>query len=277
MEIKASDIKALRDSTGAGLMDCKKALIECNGDIKEASKYLLEKGLAAMAKRADRTTAEGRIFLKQDGNKIAMVELTCETDFVAKADDFIALGEKLVSLTLEKGLTEVTDEHTALLNEVAIKIRENMAVRKIAYVEIPNDCVASTYVHHNFKIGSIVVIKGSTDDKIKDFAHICCLHLASKTPSYITQDEVPQTYIDEQSEIFKAQMAQDEKMASKPDNVKEGILKGKINKHLAEICFMDQMYLDDEKKSVATVLAEMSKSVGATLSFEKVILFNLGK
>lgn len=277
MEIKASDIKALRDSTGAGLMDCKKALIECNGDIKEASKYLLEKGLAAMAKRADRTTAEGRIFLKQDGNKIAMVELTCETDFVAKADDFIALGEKLVSLTLEKGLTEVTDEHTALLNEVAIKIRENMAVRKIAYVEIPNDCVASTYVHHNFKIGSIVVIKGSTDDKIKDFAHICCLHLASKTPSYITQEEVPQTYIDEQSEIFKAQMAQDEKMASKPDNVKEGILKGKINKHLAEICFMDQMYLDDEKKSVATVLAEMGKSVGATLSFEKVILFNLGK
>lgn len=277
MEIKASDIKALRDSTGAGLMDCKKALIECNGDIKEASKYLLEKGLAAMAKRADRTTAEGRIFLKQDGNKIAMVELTCETDFVAKADDFIALGEKLVSLTLEKGLTEVTDEHTALLNEVAIKIRENMAVRKIAYVEIPSNCVASTYVHHNFKIGSIVVIKGSTDDKIKDFAHICCLHLASKTPSYITQEEVPQTYIDEQSEIFKAQMAQDEKMASKPDNVKEGILKGKINKHLAEICFMDQMYLDDEKKSVATVLAEMSKSVGATLSFEKVILFNLGK
>ena len=277
MEIKASDIKALRDSTGAGLMDCKKALTECNGDIKEASKYLLEKGLAAMAKRADRTTAEGRIFLKQDGNKIAMVELTCETDFVAKADDFVALGEKLVAIVLEKGLTEVTDELTSLLNELAIKIRENMAIRRIAYVEVPSDCVSSTYVHHNFKIGSIVVIKGSNDDKIKDFAHICCLHLASKTPSYITQEEVPQTYIDEQTEIFKAQMAQDEKMASKPENVKEGILKGKINKHLAEICFMDQMYLDDEKKSVATVLAEMGKSVGATLSFEKVILFNLGK
>ena len=277
MEIKASDIKALRDTTGAGLMDCKKALTECNGDVAAAEKYLREKGLAAMAKRSDRATAEGRIFVKQDGNKVAMVEVVCETDFVAKNDDFIALGNKLTELTLAKGLTEVTEEHTALLNELAIKIRENMSVRRLAYIEVPAGCVVSTYVHHNFKIGSLVVIKGSEDEKIKDFAHVCCLHLASKTPSYITKDEVPQSYIDEQKEIFRAQMDQDEKMASKPDNVKEGILQGKINKHLAEICFMDQMYLDDEKKSVTAVLSEMGKSVGAELSFEKVVLFLLGK
>ena len=258
-------------------MDCKKALTECNGDVAAAEKYLREKGLAAMAKRSDRATAEGRIFVKQDGNKVAMVEVVCETDFVAKNDDFIALGNKLTELTLAKGLTEVTEEHTALLNELAIKIRENMSVRRLAYVEVPAGCVVSTYVHHNFKIGSLVVIKGSEDEKIKDFAHVCCLHLASKTPSYITKDEVPQSYIDEQKEIFKAQMDQDEKMASKPDNVKEGILQGKINKHLAEICFMDQMYLDDEKKSVTAVLSEMGKSVGAELSFEKVVLFLLGK
>ena len=250
MEIKASDIKALRDTTGAGLMDCKKALTECNGDVAAAEKYLREKGLAAMAKRSDRATAEGRIFVKQDGNKVAMVEVVCETDFVAKNDDFIALGNKLTELTLAKGLKEVTEEHTALLNELAIKIRENMSVRRLAYIEVPAGCVVSTYVHHNFKIGSLVVIKGSEDEKIKDFAHVCCLHLASKTPSYITKDEVPQSYIDEQKEI---------------------------NKHLAEICFMDQMYLDDEKKSVTAVLSEMGKSVGAELSFEKVVLFLLGK
>lgn len=277
MEIKASDVKSLRDSTGAGLMDCKKALMECNGDINEAAKYLREKGLAAMAKRSDRATAEGRIFVKQDGNKVAMVEVVCETDFVAKNEDFIALGEKLVTLALEKGLTEVTDECTALLNELAIKIRENMSVRRICYVEVPSGAVVSTYVHHNFKIGSLVVIKGSEDDKIKDFAHICCLHLASKMPSYITKDEVPASYVEEQKEIFKAQMDQDEKMAGKPEKVKEGILQGKINKHLSEICFMDQMYLDDEKKSVATVISEMGKTVGANLSFDKVVLFVLGK
>ncbi len=277
MEIKASDIKALRDSTGAGLMDCKKALIDCNGDIAEAEKQLREKGLAAMSKRSDRATGEGRIFIKQDDKKIAMAEVTCETDFVAKNSDFIAVGEKIVAEVFDKNLNEVTDGLKEHLNELAIKIRENMSVRRVVCVEIPEGAVASTYIHHNFKIGSIVVIKGSTDPKIKEFAHICCLHLASKTPAYITKDEVPQSYIDEQTEIFKAQMAEDPAMAKKPENVKEGILKGKVSKNLAEICFMDQMYLDDEKKTVATVLAEMGKSVGATLTFDKVILYILGK
>lgn len=277
MEIKASDIKALRDSTGAGLMDCKKALTECNGDMKEATKYLLEKGLAAMAKRADRATAEGRIFLKQEGNKIAMVEVVCETDFVAKAEDFITLGNKCVDVVFSKNLNTVTDDFTPLLNEVAVKIRENMSVRKCVCIEVPAGCVASTYVHHNFKIGSIVVVKGSEADEVKDFAHVCCLHLASKTPMYITKEEVSADYVKDQTEIFKAQMDQDEKMAGKPEAVKAGILQGKVNKHLAEICFMDQMYLDDEKKTVAAALTDMGKKVGANLSFDKVTLFVLGK
>ncbi|MDE5899086.1 MAG: translation elongation factor Ts [Treponemataceae bacterium] len=277
MEIKASDVKALRDKTGAGMMECKKALVDSNGDAAAAEKLLKEKGLAAVAKRSDRATGEGRVFIKQDGGRIAIVEVTCETDFVAKNVDFIALGEKLAELTLAKGCTEVTQEHNDLLQELAVKIRENMAVRRLTVVDVPENAAASTYVHHNFKIGSVVVIKGSADSKVKDFAHECCLHLAANTPSYITKEEVPQSYIDEQTEIFKKQMAEDPKVSSKPEAVQEGILKGKIGKHLSEICFMDQMFIDDEKKSVSAKLAEMGKDVGASLEFGSVVLYVLGK
>ncbi len=111
MAITASDVKALRDKTGAGMMECKKALTECNGDAAEAEKYLKEKGLAAMAKRSERATTEGRLFIRQTGNKIAVVELTCETDFVANNSDFIAVGEKLLDVTFEKSYTKVEAYH----------------------------------------------------------------------------------------------------------------------------------------------------------------------
>lgn len=277
MEISAKDVKTLRDQTGAGLMDCKKALNECNGDINAAAKYLREKGLAAMAKRSDRVTAEGRIFLKAEGNKVAMIEVVCETDFVAKAADFIAAGEKLVALTFDKSLNEVTDEHKAVLNELAVKVRENMSVRRVICCEVPADCVMSTYVHHNFKIGSLVILKGDTSDKAKEFAHLCCLHLASSMPQYITRSEIPQSYIDEQTEILKANMAQDESLKGKPEKALEGILKGKLNKQLSAICFMDQPYIDNEKINVAAALENASKELGAKLSFDKVVLYVLGK
>jgi elongation factor Ts len=277
MEIKASDVKALREATGAGMMECKKALTECNGDAEAASKLLKEKGLAAVAKRADRATAEGRIFIRTAGNKVAMVELVCETDFVAKNTDFIALGEKLLDVTLAKGYTKVEKEHQDMLMDLATKIRENMSVRRVCVVDVPANAVSATYVHSDFKTGVIVVVKGSTDEKVKTFAYDCALHMAAFTPAYLTQKDVPQSYIDEQTEIFKGQMAQDEKMASKPQNVKDGILKGKISKHLAEICFVDQMFVKDDKKTVTQKLEETGKEVGAKLEFGQIILYVLGK
>ncbi len=277
MDIKASDVKALRDKTGAGMMECKKALVEANGDAAEAEKILKEKGLAAVAKRADRATAEGRIFVRQLANKVVMIEVTCETDFVANNKDFVELGEKLLDLTIEKGYTKVEKEHADMLLVLATKIRENMAVRRVAVIDIPANSVASTYVHSDHKSGAVVVVTGSTADSVKQFAYDCCLHMAAFTPAYIKQADVPQSYIDEQTEIFKAQMDQDEKMASKPDNVKAGILKGKINKHLADICFEDQMFVKDDKKSVKAKLAEVGKEAGATLTFGQIVLFILGK
>lgn len=277
MAITAADVKALREKTGAGMMECKKALTECNGNIAEAEKSLKEKGLAAMAKRSERATSEGRLFIRQDGNKIAVIELTCETDFVAKNADFIAVGEKMLDVTLAKGYTKVEAEHEEILEPLKVSIRENMKVAKAEVFEIPATASAAYYVHSDFKTGAVVIVDGSTADSVKTFAKDCCLHIAAFTPSYTSKKDVPQSYIDEQKEIFKAQMDQDEKMAGKPENVKEGILQGKINKHLAEICFEDQMFVKDDKKTVTAKLAETGKEAGATLSFVVAKLFVLGK
>ena len=277
MDIKASDVKALREKTGAGMMECKKALVESNGDADAAEKLLKERGLAAAAKRADRATAEGRIFVRQNNNKIYLVEMTCETDFVANNADFVALGEKMLDVTIAKGYTKVEDEHNKMLEDLKVSIRENMNVSKVAVIDIPAGSTGSFYIHSDKKTGAVVVINGSDAEVVKTFAYDCCLHIAAFTPAYTSKKDVPETYVAEQKEIFKAQMDQDEKMAGKPENVKEGILQGKINKHLAEICFEDQMFVKDDKKTVTAKLAEVGKEAGATLSFATAKLFVLGK
>lgn len=277
MAITATDVKTLREKTGAGMMECKKALTECNGDIAEAEKYLKEKGLAAMAKRSERATSEGRLFMRQNGNKIAVIELTCETDFVAKNADFIATGEKMLDITFEKNYTKIEAEHEQILEPLKVSIRENMKIVKLEVFEVPANASAAYYIHSDFKTGAVVIVDGSTADVVKTFAKDCCLHIAAFTPSYISKKDVPESYIAEQKEIFKAQMDQDEKMAGKPENVKEGILQGKINKHLAEICFEDQMFVKDDKKTVTAKLAEIGKEAGANLCFAVSKLYVLGK
>lgn len=277
MDIKASDVKALREKTGAGMMECKKALVESNGDAATAEKLLKERGLAAAAKRAERATSEGRLFMRQENNKIYVVEMTCETDFVAKNADFIALGEKMLDVTIAKGYTKVEEEHNKMLEDLKVSIRENMNVSKVAVIDVPAGSTGSFYIHSDKKTGSVVVINGSDAEAVKTFAYDCCLHIAAFTPAYIKAEDVPQSYLDEQKEIFEAQMKEDPAMAAKPDNVKAGILQGKIKKHLAEICFVDQAFVKDDKVTVAKKLEQIGKEVGATLSFNKAELFILGK
>lgn len=281
MDIKASDVKALREATGAGMMECKKALVECNGDAAAATKLLKEKGLAAVEKRAGRATSEGRIIIKVEGNKAVIVELTCETDFVAKNTDFIAVGDKIAAEVLAKGYTSVNENLSNMLLDLATKIRENMSVRRLEVIDIPADCVMAKYIHSDNKTGVIVLFKAdpaaNDNETLKTFAYDCCLHIAAFTPAYINKADVPQSYIDEQSEIFKAQMDQDPKVAAKPDNVKAGILQGKINKHLGEICFMDQMFVKDDKFSVAKKIDAVGKEIGSKLTLAKVVTYVLGQ
>lgn len=277
MAFTAADVKTLRESTGAGMLDCKKALQDADGNIAEAEKILKEKGLAAMAKRTDRAAGEGRIVVKQEGNKVAMVEVVCETDFVANNPDFIAIAENAVEITLKNGNDEIGDEHKVAIEPGLVKFRENISVRRAACVTVPENASVGTYVHSDSKTGAIVIVEGSTADDVKTFAKDCCLHLAAFTPAYNTKADVPQSYIDEQKEIFAAQMDADEKMASKPQNVKDGILQGKINKLVAESCFVEQAFVKDDKVSVEKKLEEIGKNAGAKLSFGKIVLFVLGK
>lgn len=277
MEIKASDVKALREKTGAGMMECKKALVEAGGNSTEAEKILKEKGLAAVAKRSERATSEGRIFVRESENKIVAAEVTCETDFVAKNEDFIALGEKIIDTAIEKNYTKIEKELEDFVLELATKIRENMTLRRLEVINVPSGSASAFYIHSDFKTASVVVINGSDSDKVKAFAKDCCLHLAAFTPAYLTKDDVPQSYIDEQKEIFSAQIAQDASLAEKPQNVKDGILAGKLKKHLTEICFTDQPFVKDDKISVQKMLEKVSAEIKAKLSFEKIALYILGK
>lgn len=277
MEIKASDVKELREKTGAGMMECKKALQHCEGDAKEAEKYLKEKGLAAVEKRADRATSEGIIIIKGDEKHVGMVELTCETDFVAKNDDFIAVGNEIADEVCQKNLNEVTESLNSKLLDLATRVRENMSLSRVMSIKAKDDEYIATYVHSDKKTGVVVVLKADKNEAfsnadVKQFAFDSCLHMAAFLPPYINIEDVDPAYIAEQTEIFKGQVAD----LDKPEKVKEGIIKGKINKHLSEVCFMEQMFVKDDKVSVKTKLQEIGKKAGCKLEFSKVILWQLG-
>jgi len=278
MEIKASDVKALREKTGAGMMECKKALQECGGDAKEAEKYLKEKGLAAVEKRSGRTTSEGIIVIKADEHKAVIAELTCETDFVAKNADFIAVGDNIVKTAFEKGYTGIQDDLTAMVLELATRVRENMGLKRLEAVNADTTEYIATYIHSDKKTGVVVVLKADkaelfSNKQFKDFAYDCCLHAAAFTPLYTKKEEVAQGYIDEQLEVFKAQAAN----LDKPEKVKEGIIKGKLNKHLSEICFLEQAFVKDDKMSVQAKMNELSKQLGGAISLSRLVLYQLGQ
>ncbi len=276
MDIKAGDVKALREATGAGMMECKNALIECSGDADAAAKLLKEKGLAAVEKRAGRSTKEGRILIRKDANKVGLVEITCETDFVAKNPDFTAVGEKILDEVIANNMNEVNDSLSNLLLDLATKIRENMSVRRVACVELPANAVFSSYIHSDGKTGVATILASDPDmsanEVVSQFAYDCCLHVAAFVPLYIKQEDVDASYIAEQREIYTAQVAE----LDKPDNVKAGIIEGKVKKHMAEICFMDQPFVKDDKLSVSKKMEEVGKSVGSKLDLFKVICYQLG-
>jgi elongation factor Ts len=277
MDIKASDVKALRDKTGAGMMECKNALTECSGDAAAAEKLLKEKGLAAVEKRSGRATSEGLVLIKTEGKKAVMAELTCETDFVAKNVDFIALGDDIINTAFAKGYTEVTAELSGKVLDLATKVRENMTLSRLVALNAGDDEYIAKYIHSDKKTGVLVMLKADKSDAfnnaaVKEFAYDCCLHVAAFTPLYTATTDVDQKYIAEQTEIFAKQVEE----LDKPANVKAGIVQGKVKKHLADICFLEQAFVKDDKMSVAKKMEEVGKAAGAKLTLSKLVLFQLG-
>lgn len=266
MAITAEVVKKLRDITGAGMMDCKKALTQSNGDFAAAEKILKEMGLAAVAKRQDRATNNGRVFVKVGKDKAVMVELSCETDFVASNDQFAELGNNICAVALDKGYSEINEELEGMVTDLITIIKENMALKQLHVFEVGENEFASTYVHGNGALAVLVMFKSDDkkifeNDLVKEFANDCALHVAAFTPSYLNTDAVDADYIKEQTEIFTAQA---EKLG-KPAKVIEGIVKGKLNKHLSEICFLQQPFVKDDSMSVEKKANEVGKAAGASL------------
>lgn len=266
MAITAADVKKLRDITGAGMMDCKKALNEAGGDMAQAEKILKEMGLAAVAKRQERATENGRVFTAVKGNKAVLLELSCETDFVAKNEQFVSLGENLCSIILDKGYTEVNEELKGMVDALIAIIKENMSLKTFKVIDIPENGYAATYVHGEGAVAVVVVFTADNvaafeNEKVKEFAHDCALHVAAYKPQFLKSSVVPKDFEEEQLSIFRVQVEQ----MDKPEKVKEGIVRGKLSKLYSEICFLSQAFVKDDTMSVEKKMNEVAKSAGAKL------------
>lgn len=267
MEIKASDIKNLRERTGAGMMDCKKALTEAEGDFAAAEKLLREWGMAGVEKRAGRATNEGRIFVAETAGAIAAVEIDCETDFVARNADFIAAGGKIADKALELKAQDAAEALDVMVKQIASVIKENIALKRVAYMSAGKNEYLHSYIHGEGKICVIIKARAEkpeafANEQVKTFVHDIALHVAAFHPMFLDQSKPDADWVNEQKDIFVKQVELDEKMKGKPEKVIEGILQGKIRKLMSEICLMDQGFVRDEKMSVATALAAVKKETG---------------
>jgi elongation factor Ts len=280
-EISASDVKKLREKTGAGMMECKNALVASNGDFAGAEKSLKEKGLAALEKRSGRATNEGKIFVKIKDNAAVLVELASETDFVARNPDFIELGDAIADKALEKGITSPNDELSGMVTDLATKIRENMGLKRLCMVKAGANEYLTQYIHGGGSIG--VVVKCESDkpeifknEEVQSFVFSLALHIAAFNPVALDRGKIDQAWLKEQEDIFRKQMEQDEKLKGKPEKVLEGILQGKVNKYLSEICLLEQGYVKDEKLTVAKAIEECAKKAGAKLAINDFVYYKVG-
>ncbi|MDC7246406.1 MAG: translation elongation factor Ts [Sphaerochaetaceae bacterium] len=277
MAISAKIVKELRDATGAGMMDCKKALVESDGDFAKAEKILKEMGLAAVAKRAGRATNNGRAFTAIRDGKAVILEMACETDFVARNVDFIALGEQLCNDIIDNGYTEICPELENQVQGLITKIKENMSLKRFEVFDVDSSTLASAYIHGEGTLATLVLLT-STDaeaigkDEVKELSNDLALHVAAFNPLYLDKSDVDEAYVNENKEIFTKQALS----LGKPEKVVAGIVQGKLNKHFTEICFMQQAFVKDDSMSVEKVLQKVSKEVGATLKVVSYTCYKVG-
>ena len=269
-QITAALVKELRERTGAGMMDCKKALSAVEGDMDKAIDFLREKGLAAAAKKAGRIAAEGVVgyFISADGKIGAVVEVNCETDFVAKTDNFKALVEKIAAhivatkpADLEALMASELDGQTveALVTASVAKIGEKISVRRFALYEAPEGVVAA-YIHGGGKIGVLVEFKGGNAELGKDVA----MHIAAANPAYLDRTQVPAAELEHEKEVLSEQA----KNEGKPEKIIEKMVLGRINKYYKEVCLIDQEFVKDPDQSVGKLLKANDAEVLAFTRFQ---------
>ena len=293
MAITAAMVKELREISGAGMMDCKKALTATEGDMDKAMEFLREKGLATAQKKASRIAAEGIVMLKvtEDGKNAVAVEVNAETDFVAKNEKFQGYVAQVAEQALETSAADIDaflaeawkfdttkTVNEALAGQVAV-IGENMKIRRFQKVVEAEGFVAS-YTHMGGKIGVLVdVVTDVVNDEIKEMAKNVAMQVAALNPKYTNRSEVSEEYIAHEKEILLAQIQNDPKESQKPEKVIEGMINGRINKELKEICLLDQVYVkaEDGKQSVEKYVAEVAKANGANITIKGFVRYETGE
>ena len=293
MAVTAAMVKELREMTGAGMMDCKKALAATDGDMDKAVEFLREKGLAGAAKKAGRIAAEGIVdtAITEDGKKAVVVEVNAETDFVAKNAKFQAYVADVAAQALTtsaKDMDEFFAEKWAKDETLTVKealssqisiIGENMNIRRFEQVEEQNGFVAS-YIHAGGKIGVLVDVETDVvNDAIKEMAKNVAMQAAALKPMYTSRDEVSADFIEHEKSILLAQIQNDPKEASKPEKVIDAMINGRINKELKEICLMDQTYVkaEDGKQTVSAYVAQVAKENNAKVAVKNFVRFETGE
>ncbi len=292
MAITAGMVKELREMTGAGMMDCKKALTETNGDMDAAVEVLRKNGQAKAEKKSSRIAAEGLCRVAMDGDqKAAVVEVNSETDFVAKNADFQSFVEAVATQAVESDAADLDaflgeswkEDSSKTVKEVLVEkvavIGENLNIRRFEKVVAENGCVVS-YVHGGGRIG--VIVEAATNvvnDAIKEALTNIAMQVAALSPKYVSTEDVSEEYKAHEKEILMAQIAQDPKMAGKPEKVIEGAVAGRLNKELKEVCLLEQTYVkaEDGKQTVAQYLAQVAKENNAELSVKKFVRFETGE
>lgn len=261
-------IKVLRDRTGAGLMDCKKALLANNNDVEASVNWLREKGIAKQAKKAStRIAADGVASILVDGNKAAIIELNSETDFVANSDPFRALVAEVNEIVLKnapatlEAAMECKNADGKTINELfvdaGVKLGEKIAFRRFAIVEKNDDEVFGPYIHMKGKIATLVVLKGGD----AEIANGIALNVCSNNPTYVAETDIPQEVVDKEMEIQLVAAQNDPSFAKKPVEIQKKIISGKVSKVLFESVLVDETYILNEEKTVAQVLKENGASV----------------
>ena len=288
MAITAGMVKELREMTGAGMMDCKKALTETNGDMDAAVEFLRKNGQAKAEKKAGRIAAEGIVkTVVRDDKLAAIVEVNSETDFVAKNDEFQGFVDTVVNqiadsdaADMDAFMAEAWAADTsktvkdALVEKIAV-IGENLNIRRFEKVSAENGCVVS-YIHGGGRIG--VLVAADTDvvnDEIKTCLKNVAMQVAAMSPKYVSRDEVSQEYMDHEKEILLAQAKKEN--PEKPENIIEKMIIGRLNKEMKEICLLDQVYVQDSDLTVAKYVEKVAKENGANVTVKKFVRFETGE
>lgn len=275
----SKDVMELRKKTGAGVADCQKALKETDGNMEKAVDYLREKGIATAAKKASRIAAEGVVLAKIKGDTGVLVEVNCETDFVAKGEQYLEFVNDVADYVCDNDVKDI-DALVAAKNDDTIaataKIGEKIAIRRFAKYKAEGGVVES-YIHMGGKVGVLVEVSGCTCNGTRELAHDVALQIAAAKPLYMVPEDVPADVIKHEKEILLAQISNDPKLASKPEQVIAKMVDGKINKYYDENCLLKQAFVKDPSMSIEKVVKSYSDKMGKALSIKRFTRFEMGE